>query len=144
MLNELKAYFGISDQRAFSMLVIAGFSAILVGSVFLIISILVVNNIAGVVGVVPNGSLNTSFSNVLTSIGQALTIAGVALIVVGVAVIVAVLFGNKSMEIKMLVYNSLCELVSMINRNGGRWRNAKISPKWAYPFSFITPHRMVG
>ena len=76
------------------MLIIAGFSAILVGSVFLIISILVVNAIAGAVGpITPNTSFNTSYANVLSSISQALIIAGVSLIVVGVAVIVAVLFG---------------------------------------------------
>ena len=91
---ELSKYLGIRDNRAFSMLVIAGFSAILVGSVFLIISILVVNAIQTAVGVItPNTSFNTSYTSVMSSIGQALTIAGVSLIVVGVAVIVAVLFG---------------------------------------------------
>jgi hypothetical protein len=94
LLKELKAYFGITDERAFSMLIIAGFSAILVGAVFLIISLLVVNAVIGTIGVItPNTSLNTSYTSVITSIGQALTIGGVSLIVVGVAVIVAVLFG---------------------------------------------------
>ena len=91
---DLKQYFGITDDKAFSMLVIAGFSAILVGAVFLIISILVVNAIAVAIGpITPNTTLNTSYSSVIISIGQSLTISGVSLIVVGVAVIVAVLFG---------------------------------------------------
>ena len=119
MLKELKQYFGITDSDAFSMLIIAGFSAILVGAVFLIIGILVVNAVNSAVGLITSGPLNTTQASVLTSIGQAFTIGGVALIVVGVAVIVAVLFGNKSMEIKMLVY----KFISMINRNGGRWRD---------------------
>jgi hypothetical protein len=91
---RVSEYLGIRDNRAFSMLVIAGFSAILIGAVFLIISVLVVNAISNAVGVItPNTSMNTSYSTVLASIGQALVIAGVSLIVVGVAVIVAVLFG---------------------------------------------------
>ena len=91
---QLIEYLGIRDNRAFSLLVIAGFSAILVGAVFLIISILVVNSIGTAVGVItPNTSLNTSYTSILTSIGQALTISGISLIIVGVAVIVAVLFG---------------------------------------------------
>ena len=99
---DVQKYLGIRDNRAFSMLIIAGFSAILVGSVFLIISILVVNAMNTAVGTGiglsgPYGNqtnvFNTTYSSVMSSIGQALTIAGVALIVVGVAVIVAVLFG---------------------------------------------------
>ena len=95
-------YLGVRDNKAFSLLIIAGFSAILVGAVFLIISILIVNAIgnavAGSVGLGgPYGNyttaMNTTYTSVLTSIGQALTIAGVSLIVVGVAIIVAVLFG---------------------------------------------------
>jgi hypothetical protein len=101
-VKKLSEYLGIRDNRAFSMLLIAGFSAILVGAVFLIISILVVNSLNTAVGTSitlsgPYGnqtsSLNTTYSNVMTSIGQALVIAGVSLIVVGVAVIIAVLFG---------------------------------------------------
>ena len=99
---QVSEYLGIRDNRAFSMLVIAGFSAILVGAVFLIISILVVNAMNTAVGTGiglsgPYGNqtstFNTTYSTVMSSIGQALTIAGVALIIVGVAVIVAVLFG---------------------------------------------------
>ena len=93
MLTELKNYFGITDNDAFSMLIIAGFSAILVGAVFLIIGILVVNAVNNAVGLITSGPLNTTQTSVLTSIGQAFTIGGVSLIVVGVAVIVAVLFG---------------------------------------------------
>jgi hypothetical protein len=98
---SITEYLGFRDNRAFSMLVIAGFSAILCGAVFLIISILVVQDINTIIapqmysGTYANVStaLNTSYASVLASIGQALTISGVSLIVVGVAIIVAVLFG---------------------------------------------------
>jgi hypothetical protein len=91
--KSVSQYLGIRDDKAFSMLIIAGFSAILVGAVFLIIGILVVNAVNNAVGVITSGPLNTTQVSVITSIGQAFTIGGVSLIVVGVAVIVAVLFG---------------------------------------------------
>jgi len=90
---DLQKYLGIRDNRAFSMLVIAGFSAILVGAVFLIIGVLVVNAVNNAVGLILTGPMNTTQQSVMTSIGQAFVIGGVSLIVVGVAVIVAVLFG---------------------------------------------------
>lgn len=90
--KELADYLGIKEDGAFSALVIAGFSAILVGATFLIIGLLVVNSVNEAIGPIA-GALNASQGSVLTSIGQAFTIGGVALIVVGVAVIVAVLFG---------------------------------------------------
>ena len=90
---DVQKYLGIRDNRAFSMLIIAGFSAILVGAVFLIIGILVVNAVNNAVGLITSGPMNTTQASVLTSIGQAFVIGGVSLIVVGVAVIVAVLFG---------------------------------------------------
>ena len=92
MCMMLKEYFGITDDKAFSGLVIAGFTSIMVGAVFLIISLLVVNSVNTALGAI-TGGLNTTQGSVMTSIGQALTISGVSLIVVGVAVIVAVLFG---------------------------------------------------
>ena len=90
--KEFAAYLGLKDEDGFSMLIIAGFSAILVGAVFLIIGLLVVNSVNTAIGPI-TGVLNATQTSVLTSIGQAFTIGGVALIVVGVAVIVAVLFG---------------------------------------------------
>jgi hypothetical protein len=89
---QLKEYFGVTDDKAFSGLVIAGFTAIMVGAVFLIISMLVVNSVNTATGAIL-GALNATQANVLTSIGQSMTIGGVALIVVGVAVIIAVLLG---------------------------------------------------
>jgi hypothetical protein len=94
----LKEYFGITDDRAFSGLVVAGFSAIMVGAVFLIISILVVNAVGNAAmptynSTVANGTLMLTYGSVITNIGQALQIGGVALIIVGVAVIIAVLLG---------------------------------------------------
>ena len=121
-IQRISEYLGLRDTKAFSMLIIAGFSAILVGAVFLIISILVVNDIGSVVG--PqlvagpynnySTTLNTTYVNVITSISQALTIAGVALIVVGVAIIAAVLFGNC---IAGIITFLQCD------QNGGRWRS---------------------
>ena len=84
---------GFKEDGAFSMLIIAGFSAILVGAVFLIIGILVVNSVNNAIGLITTGPMNTTQQQVMASIGQAFVIGGVALIVVGVAVIVAVLFG---------------------------------------------------
>jgi hypothetical protein len=88
----LKEYFGITDDKAFSGLVVAGFTAIMVGAVFLIISVLVVNSVNTATGAIL-GALNSTQGSVLSSIGQALQIGGVALIIVGVAVIIAVLLG---------------------------------------------------
>jgi len=88
----LKEYFGITDDKAFSGLVIAGFTAIMVGAVFLIISLLVINSVSAATGAI-TGTLNATQGSVLASIGQALQIGGVALIIVGVAVIIAVLLG---------------------------------------------------
>jgi hypothetical protein len=90
---DVKSYFGLRDEKAFSMLVIAGFSAILIGAVFLIIGVLVVNAVNNAAGLITSGPMNTTQQSVMSSIGQAFTIGGVALIVVGVAVIVAVLLG---------------------------------------------------
>lgn len=99
---DVQEYLGLRDNRAFSMLVIAGFSAILVGAVFLIIGVLVVNSIgnvveptlgAGIGGTNATTTMNSTYQSVITSIGQAFVIGGVSLIVVGVAVIIAVLFG---------------------------------------------------
>ena len=88
----LKEYFGLTDDKAFSGLVIAGFTAIMVGAVFLIISLLVVNSVSTATGAIL-GTLNATQTSVLASVGQALQIGGVALIIVGVAVIIAVLLG---------------------------------------------------
>jgi len=90
--KQFAEYIGAKDTGAFAALVIAGFSGILVGAVFLIIGLLVVDSIDGAIGIL-NGTMNTTQTSIMTSIGQAFTIGGVALIVVGVAVIVAVLFG---------------------------------------------------
>jgi hypothetical protein len=99
---SVREYFGITDDKAFTTLVVAGFTAIMIGAVMLIISILVVNSVWGAVngtygsGTVNNFANSTLFgtgASVMASIGQALTIGGVALIIVGVAIIVAVLLG---------------------------------------------------
>jgi hypothetical protein len=113
---------GIKEDKAFSMLIIAGFSAILVGAVFLIIGILVVNAVNNAIGLITTGPMNTTQASVMTSIGQAFTIGGVALIVVGVAVIVAVLFGNFCRLI--LDHTGNFSVSDHKDRNGGRrlWR----------------------
>jgi len=90
--KDFAKYLGVRDEEAFAALIIAGFSGILVGAVFLIIGLLVVNAVNTSTGAIA-GTLNTTQGSIITSIGQAFTIGGVALIVVGVAVIVAVLFG---------------------------------------------------
>jgi hypothetical protein len=99
---KISEYLGLRDNKAFSMLVVAGFSAILIGAVFLVISILIINSLSNVVvgqvaasGTYGNNTpaMNTTFNTLLATISQSLIISGVSLIVVGVAVIIAVLFG---------------------------------------------------
>ena len=99
---KISEYIGLRDNKAFSMLIITGFSAILIGAVFLIVSILMINSLGSVVvGQVaatgPGGNntpvMNTTYNSIMVSISQSMIISGVSLIIVGVAVIIAVLFG---------------------------------------------------
>ena len=100
MFPKILERMGIS-KRAFTGLVVAGFMAILIGAVLLVISYVVVQ--AVVTGVTSGGTLggltqantswNISFWNTISVITQALGIAGIALVIVGIAIIVSVLMG---------------------------------------------------
>jgi len=99
---KISEYLGVRDNNAFSMLVIAGFSAILMGGVFLIASILMLNSLGisvvgqlGATGPYGNNTpvMNTTYNSIMVSVSQSMIISGVSLIIVGVAVIIAVLFG---------------------------------------------------
>jgi len=87
------------SKRAFTGLIVAGFMAILIGAVLLVISFVVIN--AVVTGMLTNGnsvgtynsSFNTSFWATYAIIQQALGISGIALIIVGIAIIISVLLG---------------------------------------------------